>query len=367
MQLIVLGMHRSGTSVLARLLNMMGAYFAAEGMGIGANQENPKGFWERRDVRALNDLLLHSVGCDWNRVVNFDCARVPEPVLGGFAKRAARIVLDMDAHRPWLLKEPRLCLLFPLWRGLLEVPHCIHIYRSPLEVARSLQKRNGIPPEAGYALWEKYNVEAFNASAGLPRILVSHHQLMREPESVTLNLYDQLAEFGIQGLRKPMRQEIAAFVRSDLYRERSEPAEPDSCLNPDQLALFESIKSGRILSGTQTIPFSEKGRLALSNYEAALGPPEKSRKAAASIETVAGEPHADIKQLNDIVRQLLRGADNMARSRSWKLARFLSSLRYRLLLKAVPPAAKDPITVAKNRYESWKRSKIESDGPAEGK
>jgi hypothetical protein len=44
MQLIVLGMHRSGTSVLARLLNMMGAYFAAEGLGIGANPENPKGF-----------------------------------------------------------------------------------------------------------------------------------------------------------------------------------------------------------------------------------------------------------------------------------------------------------------------------------
>ena len=46
MQLIVLGMHRSGTSVLARMLNLMGAYFGAEGASTGASKENPKGFWD---------------------------------------------------------------------------------------------------------------------------------------------------------------------------------------------------------------------------------------------------------------------------------------------------------------------------------
>jgi hypothetical protein len=44
MQVLVLGMHRSGTSMVARLLNMMGAYFAPEGTSLGANQEKPKGF-----------------------------------------------------------------------------------------------------------------------------------------------------------------------------------------------------------------------------------------------------------------------------------------------------------------------------------
>ena len=61
MQLIVLGMHRSGTSVLARLLNLMGVYFGPEGISTGANQENPKGFWERKDVRQLNDGVLQRV------------------------------------------------------------------------------------------------------------------------------------------------------------------------------------------------------------------------------------------------------------------------------------------------------------------
>ena len=52
MQLLVLGMHRSGTSMVTRLLNMAGAYFGPEGIATEANEENPKGFWERRDVRA---------------------------------------------------------------------------------------------------------------------------------------------------------------------------------------------------------------------------------------------------------------------------------------------------------------------------
>lgn len=52
MQLVILGMHRSGTSGVTRLLNMAGAYFGPPGIATDANEENPKGFWERRDVRA---------------------------------------------------------------------------------------------------------------------------------------------------------------------------------------------------------------------------------------------------------------------------------------------------------------------------
>jgi hypothetical protein len=72
MQLIVLGMHRTGTSVIARLLNMIGVYFGPEGMNTGANLENPKGFWERKDIRNANDKLLHTNNLDWNRIARFD-------------------------------------------------------------------------------------------------------------------------------------------------------------------------------------------------------------------------------------------------------------------------------------------------------
>ena len=181
MQILVLGMHRSGTSMVARLLNMMGAYFAAEGISTGANQENPKGFWERRDVRTLNDMLLHSAGADWHRVSNFTLEKIPPAALAQFKMEAGKMILDMDAHRPWFLKEPRFCLLAPLWLELLEVPVYVIVNRSPIEVARSLQMRNGFPIGVGLALWERYNVAALNATRGRQRVQVNHADLMADP------------------------------------------------------------------------------------------------------------------------------------------------------------------------------------------
>ena len=104
MQILILGMHRSGTSMVARLLNMLGCYLAPEGFSSGANQENPKGFWERRDVRNLNDMVLHSADADWHRLSTFSLGRVPPQPIAQFKKEAGKLTLAMDAHRPWVLK-----------------------------------------------------------------------------------------------------------------------------------------------------------------------------------------------------------------------------------------------------------------------
>src|SRR5690606_12958275 len=241
MQLIVLGMHRSGTSVLARLLNLMGAYFAPEGASTGANRENPKGFWERRDVRMLNDHVLQSVGHDWNRVLGFDPCNLPQDLVAEFSKRASRLVLDMDAHRPWLLKEPRLCLLFGLWRQVLEVPVCIHIHRHPVEVAASLHARNGIPIPAGLALWDRYVRSALAASSGLPTLMVSHRQLMQQPCEAVRQLWLGLQAVGEAGLRMPPNAEVAAFVQGDLYRQREWRDDLLPYRDAPQVQLFEEL------------------------------------------------------------------------------------------------------------------------------
>lgn len=220
MQLIVLGMHRSGTSVLARILNLMGIYLGPEGMSTGANPENPKGFWERRDVRILNDAVLHSIGCDWNRVSGLDLAAVPAEMLQAFDDVARRILLEMDAHRPWFIKEPRLCVLLPLWRRHLEVPLVVNIHRDPAEVAASLHRRNDMPIEAGLELWEYYTRSAAVASFGLPSVSLTHADLMAQPEAVASRLHDELVQLGMQGIRRVSRQELAGFIDPRLHRER---------------------------------------------------------------------------------------------------------------------------------------------------
>ena len=243
MQVFVLGMHRSGTSAVARILNLMGAYYGGEQAGTGRSDQNIKGFWERRDVRDLNDDMLFGAGCDWDCVAKLDVDALSAEARSRYVDAAADIVLNMDAHRPWFIKEPRLCLLFPIWRQVLEKPFCIHVLRNPLEVAHSLRTRNGIPIWTGLALWETYNLHALNASAGLPCVFVNYEDLMKNASVVVEELHAALVEKGGYGLRTPPADELSRFLDDALYRQRKTERSLRSVATADQLKLYDGLRS----------------------------------------------------------------------------------------------------------------------------
>ncbi len=261
-------MHRSGTSVLARFLNMMGVYFGPEDIGIGASHENPKGFWERKDVRKLNDYVLHSLSCDWNIVSKFNLENISPETIQDFSKEAEKIVLNLDAHRPWFIKEPRMCLLSELWNHHLEVPVFLHVYRNPLEVASSLKVRNGIPIHVGVALWEYYTILALKASKEKPLVWVSHRKLMMEPIIEVGHIYEKLSEYGVKGIRKPSDVEITAFINNDLYRERYSESALYDVLNAKQLKLFEYLTRKEKHNETMEFSLSDMGYVELIEYDA---------------------------------------------------------------------------------------------------
>lgn len=244
MQLLVLGMHRSGTSMVTRLLNMAGAYFGPEGIATEANEENPKGFWERRDVRAICDALLLGADADWWRAADFDATAIPAEVLDEELPKLRRLILELDAHRPWVVKEPRLCLLLPVLRPLLEVPIAVHVTRDPIEVARSLARRNDFAVTVGTALWELYSVRSLVASAGMPGVHVDHAALMADPVGELHRLIDELEAHGVAGLRRPSEAEVRAFVAGDLHRARAERAEHVGWLTAHQAELADALSSG---------------------------------------------------------------------------------------------------------------------------
>ncbi len=247
MQILILGMHRSGTSVVARLLNMMGVYFAPEGVSTGANEENPKGFWERQDVRALNDALLHSAGAEWHRVSAFSLDQIPEAALAEFKKQASEIILSMDAHRPWFLKEPRFCLLAPLWLELLEFPLCLIVYRSPLEVALSLETRNHFSLPFGLALWERYNTDLLEATRHCRRIQINHADLMAAPVTAVRRLEENLQALGVTAVRSPSDDEILAYIDPALYRAKEAEVSARQKLSASQRALGNAFLNGTAL------------------------------------------------------------------------------------------------------------------------
>lgn len=252
MQIIVLGMHRSGTSTVARLLNMMGAYFAPPEVVMLPTEDNEKGYWERLDAFHLHEEMLRDLGMGWDRVSRFDTRRLDEPeFVAKYRPRIQKILLDLDAHRPWFIKDPRLNLFLPFWQPLLEVPVCVYVHRSPIQIAQSLNKRDGFPLHLGLALWEQYSLLGLMCSRKMPRLLIAYHELITQPVETTRHLYALLTELQVQGLRLPSAREIEAFIEPCLYHQKGNESLQNDFVNAQQRQLDQALNDGSALSWEQ--------------------------------------------------------------------------------------------------------------------
>lgn len=242
LQVIVLGMHRSGTSAVTRLINMMGAHVGTEAELIGSNHENPKGFWERRDVIELNDALLAEAGCNWYSLGNWSHNGADEPEFANpqLREKCQSIINDLNIYRNWVIKDPRLCHTLPYWMPLLKNPVLISVYRYPLEIAQSLKNRNHFPFQHSLALQEFATVGMLNASRKFPCFFVKFSELMEDPIYVTKRIYDFLFMRGGALLELPKDEAVTEFVDTSLYRSRVE-LDVNQVMTPHQIALNKML------------------------------------------------------------------------------------------------------------------------------
>jgi O-antigen biosynthesis protein len=179
--LVVLGMHRSGTSALAGMLHHLGVDFGHRLMP--ASPDNPRGYWEHRDLVAVNDRLLAELGCRWDMV---------RPMPSGWldaaaARRASQLVesmllRDFAGASLWGIKDPRLCRLLPLWTAVLDrlgvAARFVLALRHPDEVAASLAARDQLSAAPARLLWLRHVLEAEAAARGRPRVIVHYEDLV---------------------------------------------------------------------------------------------------------------------------------------------------------------------------------------------
>ncbi len=182
--LIVLGMHRSGTSALAGVLSLLGA---DPGTSLLPAQEgvNPKGFWEHAELVAIHDKLLDAFGSSWD-----DISPLPDHWWRGPTADSFRAMLlevlhhEFDTASLWLAKDPRLCRLLPLWLDLLDElgchPHFLISLRNPADVAHSLGRRDNLAEPESCMLWLTYMLEAERLTRDKPRIFVSYDRLLAD-------------------------------------------------------------------------------------------------------------------------------------------------------------------------------------------
>jgi GT2 family glycosyltransferase len=176
--LLVLGMHRSGTSALAGVLHHLGVALGDRLMP--ASPDNPRGYWEHADIVAAHQALMARHGVAWDDLR-------PMPAALGRDRDAAAAIGDLLRRdfagvRLWGVKDPRLCRLMPLWSPLLETlgvaPRHLLVVRHPAEIAASLQKRDGINPHCAGILWLRHVIEAERATRGRIRAIVHYEDLV---------------------------------------------------------------------------------------------------------------------------------------------------------------------------------------------
>lgn len=181
--LLVLGMHRSGTSALSGVLARLGA--AGPKTMMPPTGDNPRGYWESSEIMRLNDEILASAGSRWDDWEAFNPAWRASPEGERLAGKIPAVVqAEFDDARLFVLKDPRICRILPVWVAALEgagiqVKAVIPV-RHPVEVARSLGARDGIPALQALLIWVRHVLDAERASRGLDRAFVSYQRLLQD-------------------------------------------------------------------------------------------------------------------------------------------------------------------------------------------
>jgi hypothetical protein len=177
-------MHRSGTSALARGLQMLGVYLGND--FISPKPDNPTGYWEDRNIYEINERLLAVFGLKWEEVALIDDARWDAPEVEGLRTEAvAYLKSQFVSHPLWGFKDPRTIRLLPFWRSALrslEVDECyLLVIRNPRSVADSLIRRHGMDAVTAHLLWLVYVVPNLSMIANRPFMVADYDLVMADP------------------------------------------------------------------------------------------------------------------------------------------------------------------------------------------
>jgi len=267
--LLVLGMHRSGTSATAGLFAHLGAQTAAN--PIRADSNNPHGYWEPEPLVSLHNRLLAEAGSGWDDWGSLDGARLAGQDGGGRAALATAFTAEFgEDFELAVLKDPRICRFLPLWRQVLAdvgaTPLVVLPLRHPLAIAGSLARRDGMAEEEALLLWLRHMLEAEAGSRAMPRAFLGYDDLVDDWRAVA----DRLA--ATLGIDWPVDPEaaapaIAAFLSGDLRHHAPDPDAPLPAWAAEGWAALAALAAG----DAGALPRLDALRAALDSGDALMG------------------------------------------------------------------------------------------------
>ncbi len=281
--IVVLGMHRSGTSAVAGVLSLLG--YSTPRTLLAPKADNPRGFFESRVIVQTSDRILAALGSSWKDWRGLDLDAIGDDQRAAFIEDArAALTSEFGDARRIVLKDPRICRLAPVWQPALadlgfETRYVLPL-RPPAEVVASLNRRAYANRAESVLLWLRHVLEAEAATRDCPRAFVEWAAFLRDTQAELTRIAEQIGWDELE-IGEQHREGIAGFLSEDLHHERptvaggdpavhgwveetytllcsliADPAEPRACGRLDEIAgeldsassIFDLTSSARTLS-----------------------------------------------------------------------------------------------------------------------
>ncbi|OQY16560.1 MAG: hypothetical protein B6I32_03105 [Desulfobacterium sp. 4572_20] len=215
---IVLGMSRSGTSLLTRGINILGVELG-ENL-IQSTKANPKGYWENNDIFGINEQILELIGSSWHNVALTGEIDFSGHCFDSVRDVARDIIGTLISQYPICgFKDPRICRLLPFWQDVLsefdvEVYYIVCL-RSPVDVALSLERRNNFGMRKSLLLWlaHVYCIAKFINND--QSIIIRYEELLNRPHD-QINKIINFLDINISDKQKSIHEYCNHFLERDL-------------------------------------------------------------------------------------------------------------------------------------------------------
>jgi hypothetical protein len=325
--IIVLGMHRSGTSAISGLLALHGVEMGRHLMP--ATVDNEAGYWEHAEIVQIHDEMLAALGSGWDDVCHLPSGWERSDTVAPFQQRLAEVLLrDFAASPFWAIKDPRLCRVWPLWEIILRELECqpfpVLMVRHPFETIRSLEKRDGFPPAKSELLWLQHLIESEGETRNAARVVVTFDQVLENPAVVFGRIKGAL---GGEWPRKPVPDEFARFLDPQKRHHRTPGTEG---LSAWTLAAFEAAQRGAAGDDAAMRTGLDSVRVALESadalYRGELDTLFTLRAEFREAKRKLSAKSTQAKQLKEQVRALKQQVRALEKTAPVKFARFLKRL-----------------------------------------
>jgi hypothetical protein len=255
----VLGMHRSGTSLVAGVLRQLGVDLGPDEEFLPPDPNNQSGYFELADVVEINDEILAHHGGSWDELPELPPGWEQSDQLAQFRDRArSALGRRFAASREWAWKDPRTCITLPFWQRVVSGLRYVICVRNPVDTAHSLRSREGEerPLKEHVLDWLRHTASALVYTADRPRILVHYERFFDEHEVRTLAGFlgreDRLEEPDTMGRISEFIDPALVHARSASRTIADHPAVPfDAAALYLALELAADLEAGAGRTGAQ--------------------------------------------------------------------------------------------------------------------